>query len=52
MRPELLMKRTIFYKDELLDMVDPLALSRKKKSLTTETETKEVEKHSLSPDAY
>ena len=45
-----LMKRTIFYKDELLDMVDPLALSRKKKSLTTETETKEVEKHSLSPD--
>jgi len=45
-----LMKRTIFYKDELLDMVDPLALSRKKKSLTTETETKEVEKNSLSPD--
>jgi general secretion pathway protein A len=45
-----LMKRTIFYKDELLDMVDPLALSRKKKSLTAETETKEVEKNSLSPD--
>jgi len=45
-----LMKRTIFYKDELLDMVDPLALSRKKRSLTTETETNEVEKHSLSPD--
>ena len=45
-----LMKRTIFYKDELLDMVDPLALSRKKKSLTTETEMKEVEKNSLSPD--
>jgi len=27
-----LMKRTIFYKDELLDMVDPLALSRKKRA--------------------
>jgi len=47
---KVLMKRTIFYKDELLDMVDPLALSRKKQILTTETETKEVEKNSLSPD--
>jgi general secretion pathway protein A len=45
-----LMKRTIFYKDELLDMVDPLVLSRKKQNLTTETETKEVEENSLSPD--
>jgi len=45
-----LMKRTIFYKDELLDMVNPLVLSRKKQNLTTGTETKEVEKDSLSPD--
>jgi general secretion pathway protein A len=45
-----LMKRTIFYKDELLDMVDPLVLNRKKQNLTTETETKEVEENSVSPD--
>jgi len=45
-----LMKRTIFYKDELLDMVDPLFLGRKKQNLTTEAETKEGEKDSLSPD--
>jgi type II secretory pathway predicted ATPase ExeA len=44
-----LMKRTIFYKDELLDMVDPLALSRKKQILTREAETEEAEKNNLSP---
>ena len=33
-----LMKRTIFYKDELLDMVDPLVLSQKKQILTREAE--------------
>ena len=45
-----LMKRTIFYKDELLDMVDPLFLSQRKQMLTREAGTKEVEKNSLSPD--
>ncbi len=45
-----LMKRTIFYKDELLDMVDPLFLSQRKQMLTREAGTKEVEKSSLSPD--
>ncbi len=45
-----LMKRVIFYKDELLDMVDPLAFSQKKQILTREAETKEVEKDNLSPD--
>jgi len=45
-----LMKRTVFYKDELLDMVDPLFLSRRKQMLTREAGTKEVEKSSLSPD--
>lgn len=44
-----LMKRTIFYKDELLDIVDPLFLSERKQMLTRETGTKEVEKSSLSP---
>jgi len=45
-----LMKRTIFYKDELLDMVDPLFLSERKQMLTREAGTKEGEKSSLSPD--
>jgi len=45
-----LMKRTIFYADELLDMVDPLVLSRKKQILAQKAETKEVEKNDLSPD--
>jgi general secretion pathway protein A len=45
-----LMKRTIFYKDELLDMVDPLFLSQRKQMPTREARTKEVEKSSLSPD--
>ena len=45
-----LMKRTVFYKDELLEMVDPLFLSRRKQMLTREAGTKEVEKSSLSPD--
>jgi general secretion pathway protein A len=45
-----LMKRTIFYKDELLEMVDPLFLSERKQMLTREAGTKEVEKSSLSPD--
>ena len=44
-----LMKRTIFYKDELLDIVDPLFLSERKQMLTREAGTKEVEKSSLSP---
>ena len=44
-----LMKRTIFYKDELLDMVDPLVPSRKKQILTREAETEEAEKNNLSP---
>jgi general secretion pathway protein A len=45
-----LMKRTIFYKDELLDMVDPLVPSRKKQNPTTEAETNEGEENPLSPD--
>jgi general secretion pathway protein A len=45
-----LMKRTIFYKDELLDMVDPSAFSQKKQILTREGEAKEVEKNNLSPN--
>jgi len=45
-----LMKRTIFYKDELLDMVDPLFFNEKKRMLTREAGTKEVEKSSVSPD--
>jgi general secretion pathway protein A len=44
-----LMKRTIFYKDELLDMVDPLVLSRKKQAPTREAEAQEVEEDYLSP---
>jgi general secretion pathway protein A len=44
-----LMKRTIFYKDELLDIVDPLFLSESKQMLTREDGTKEAEKSSLSP---
>jgi general secretion pathway protein A len=43
-----LMKRTIFYRDELLDMVDPLVLSQKKQILTREAETGEAERK-LSP---
>ena len=46
-----LMKRTIFYKDELLDMVDPLALSQKRKILAREAETMEAEKNDLSSDS-
>jgi type II secretory pathway predicted ATPase ExeA len=45
-----LMKRTIFYKDELLDMVDPLVPSRKKQNPTTEAETNEGGENPLSPD--
>jgi general secretion pathway protein A len=44
-----LMKRTIFHKDELLDIVDPLFLSQRKQMLTREAGTKEVEKSGLSP---
>jgi general secretion pathway protein A len=47
---KVLMKRTIFYKDELLDMVDPLVPSQKKQNVTPETETQEVKKGGLSPD--
>jgi general secretion pathway protein A len=45
-----LMKRTVFYKDELLDMVDPLSFSRSRLIPTKQAETKGVEKESLSPD--
>jgi general secretion pathway protein A len=45
-----LMKRTIFYKDELLDMVDPLALSQRKQILARGAETKEAESIDLLPD--
>jgi len=45
-----LMKRTVFYKDELSDMVDPLVLSRKKQIPTRAAGAKEVEKDDLSPD--
>jgi len=45
-----LMKRTIFYKDELLEMVDPFFLSERGQSLTRKGGTEEVEKSSLSPD--
>ncbi len=45
-----LMKRTIFYKDELLDMVDPLVVSRKKQIRTREAETKAVGGDNLSSD--
>ncbi len=34
-----LMKRTVFYKDELLDMVDPLVFSQKKQILARGGET-------------
>ena len=44
-----LMKRTIFYKDELLDIVDPLFLSERKQMLTREAGIKEAEKNNLSP---
>ncbi len=43
-----LMKRTIFYKDELLDLIDPLAPSQKEQILIREAEAKEGEKNSLS----
>jgi general secretion pathway protein A len=45
-----LMKRTIFYKDELLDMVDPLVFSRKKQILARGGETKEAESIDLLAD--
>ena len=45
-----LMKRTIFHKDELLDMVDPLVFSQKKQIPTEEAEMKEVERNNLPPD--
>ena len=45
-----LMKRTVFYKDELLDMVDPLVFSQKKQILTRGGETKEAESIDLLPD--
>ncbi|MCJ7785807.1 MAG: AAA family ATPase [Desulfobacterales bacterium] len=45
-----LMKRTIFYKDELLDMVDPLVFSRKKQILVRGGETKEAESIDLLAD--
>jgi general secretion pathway protein A len=45
-----LMKRTIFYKDELLDMVDPLVLSQRKQILARGAETKEAESIDLLPD--
>jgi general secretion pathway protein A len=44
-----LMKRTIFYKDELLDMIDPLVLSQKRQIQTGEAETKEAEIIDLLP---
>ena len=47
-----LLKRGIFYKDELLDMVAPHALSQKKQILTRGAETKEVEKDNLSKNAF
>jgi general secretion pathway protein A len=47
-----LMKRTIFYKDELLDLIDPLAPSQKKQILGRETEAKEVEKNNLSSNDF
>jgi general secretion pathway protein A len=46
-----LMKRTIFYKDELLDMVDPLSLSQKRQVLESKAETEEAEKDGLSSDS-
>ncbi len=46
-----LMKRTIFYKDEILDMVDPLALSRKRKILARGAETMEADKNNHSSDS-
>jgi general secretion pathway protein A len=45
-----LMKRTIFYKDELLDMVDPLAVSQKRQILGSKAETKEAEKNNILSD--
>jgi general secretion pathway protein A len=45
-----LMKRTIFYKDELLDMVDPLALSQRKQILAKGADTKEPASVDLLPD--
>ena len=45
-----LMKRTVFYKDELLDMVDPLVFSQKKQILARGGETKEAESIDLLPD--
>ena len=45
-----LMKRTIFYRDELVDMVDPLVFSQKKQILARGGETKEAERNNLSAD--
>src|SRR3989304_5071471 len=45
-----LMKRAIFYKDELLEMVDPLAFSRNKQILPGESEAREREKDTLFAD--
>jgi len=45
-----LMKRTIFYKDELLDMVDPLVSSQKKQILASGGETKEAKSIDLLSD--
>jgi general secretion pathway protein A len=45
-----LMKRTIFHKDELLDLFDPLAPSQKEQILIREAEDREVEENNLSSD--
>ena len=45
-----LMKRTVFHKDELLDMVDPLVFSQKKQILARGGETQEAESIDLLPD--
>ena len=45
-----LMKKTIFHKDELLDLFDPLAPSQKEQILIREAEDREVEENNLSSD--
>ncbi len=45
-----LMKRTIFYKDELLDMVDPLVLSQKRRTSARGAEPREAESLDLLAD--
>jgi general secretion pathway protein A len=47
-----LMKRTIFYKDELLDMVDPLVVSQRKQALARGAEAKEAESVDFLPDDF